>query len=181
MQLLPDASQRCHWWAKLVGLFVHAPCTAVSIWPCCAVPEIVGGAVFSGAGSGANTHTAPTPIACPSGALSPPPPISAISPLEERPTLSPKLGLRPLESLAVSFSPCWVQVEPERVNIHAAPRALLSPLPPISAVLPSEESATLTPNRPSPLSPPPVSFSPCWVQTSPERVNTHAAPALLLS
>ena len=76
----------------------------------------------------------------------------------------------------MSFSPCWVHVDPERVNTHAAPAPPLSPDPPISAVLPSAESATLLPNSPSPVSPVPVSFSPCWVQVDPERVNTHAAP-----
>ncbi len=30
--------------------------------------------------------------------------------------------------------------------------------------------------RPSPLSPAPVSFGPCWLHTPPERVNTQAAP-----
>ena len=194
-QLLPDASQRCHWWVKLVGLFVHDPFTTVNAWPCTALPDTDsdGGSMLTGAVgvSGTNTHAAPTPVACPSGASSPPPPISAVSPSEERPTPSPKLGLRPLESLGVSFSPCRVQAPPERVNTHAAPWKELSPLPPIRAVLPSEESATLTPNWPSPLSPvpssaqpvgqSPTSFAPCWVHAPPERVNTHAAPALLLS
>ena len=137
----------------------------------------------------------------------------------------------------VSFAPCWLQTPPERVNTHAAPVAVSSSGPPISAVLPSAESATLVPNSPSPVSPragelcallgpgrararehprraragvvagaadqrrvavgrraprcsrirlrrsrpPPVSFSPCWVQVEPERVNTHAAPVCRLS
>src|SRR5207249_701374 len=85
---------------------------------------------------------------------------------------------------------CWVQVAPERVKIQAAPMLfaplLLSRGPPISAVLPSEDRATLPPNspplqQPAVLSPPPVSFSPCWVQVEPERVKTQTAPTPLLS
>src|SRR5205807_1279403 len=82
-------------------------------------------------------------------------------------------------SLPVSFVPCWVHVEPERVNAHAAPAPLLSPGPPISAVkaLPSAASATLEPNLPGNLpapgssltSPVPVSFVPCWVAVVSER------------
>src|SRR2546423_1806972 len=92
----------------------------------------------------------------------------------------------PLSPLPVSFSPCWVQVGPARVKIHAAPTpfppgAALSKEPPIRAVLPSAESATPEPNSLVPLAPLPVSFSPCWVQVEPARVNTHAAPAKLLS
>src|SRR5580692_2658900 len=94
-----------------------------------------------------------------------PSPVSPVPSLAQLPAQSP-----------VSFSPCWVQVEPERVNTHAAPLSLSSFQPPISAVSPSADSATIVPNLPSPLSPPPVSFSPCWVQVEPERVNTHAAP-----
>ncbi len=75
-----------------------------------------------------------------------------------------------------SFSPCRVQVESERVNTHAAPTPPLSAGPPINAVSPSAESTTLLPSSPFPVSPVPVSFSPCWVQVESERVNTHAAP-----
>src|SRR5436309_16049851 len=32
-----------------MGLFVHVPWPSVSVWPCWAVPEIVGGAVLAGA------------------------------------------------------------------------------------------------------------------------------------
>ncbi len=82
----------------------------------------------------------------------------------------------PISPVPMSFPPCWVQVEPERVNTQAAPVLPLSSGPPISAVSPSAESATLSPNLPSPVSPVPVSFSPCWLQVEPERVNTQAAP-----
>ena len=33
-----------------MGAFVQAPLTSVSVWPCCAVPVIVGAEVFPGAG-----------------------------------------------------------------------------------------------------------------------------------
>ena len=41
-----------------------------------------------------------------------------------------------------SLSPCWVHVEPLRVNAQAAPAEPLSANPPISAVLPSADRAT---------------------------------------
>src|SRR5271154_3014354 len=87
----------------------------------------------------------------------------------------------PASPLPVSFDPSWVNAVPEWVNTHTAPMRLLSGAPPISAVLPLAESATLPPNSPAPTSPLPVSFAPSWVQVVPERVNTHAAPTLVLS
>jgi hypothetical protein len=55
----------------------------------------------------------------------------------------------------VSFSRCSVHVEPERVYTYAAPMGVRfsgfvvpSPGAPISAVLPSAESATLSPEAP---------------------------------
>src|ERR1700726_1362402 len=136
----------------------------VSFEPCCVhvEPERV------------NTHAAPSLL------LSLSPPTSAVFPSPESATLTPKAAA-PTAPLPVSFAPCWVQVDPERVNTHAAPTKLLSFSPPIRAVLPSADNATLTPNRPAPTSPLPVSFEPCWVQVDPERVNTHAAPTNLLS
>src|SRR5438874_55035 len=113
--------------------------------------------------------------------LSPEPPMSAVLPSEESATLEPSLGA-PLAPTPVSFDPCWVQVEPERVNTHAAPGP--SSGPPTSAVLPSEDSATLKPKllRLRALAPVPVSFGPCWAHfNSVLRVNTHAAPAAPLS
>src|SRR5439155_1088757 len=84
-------------------------------------------------------------------------------------------------SLPVSFAPCWVHFPSERVNTHAEPEP--SSGPPISAVLPSEETATLAPNWTAlrAVAPVPVSFEPCWLHVSPERVNAHAAPTSLLS
>src|SRR5437588_255672 len=49
-QFAPPESQRSHSYAKLVGSLLHDPLCAVSTWPCCAVPVIVGAAVFSGGG-----------------------------------------------------------------------------------------------------------------------------------
>src|ERR1039457_4653916 len=49
------------------------------------------------------------------------------------------------------------------------------------AVLPSAERDTEPPCRASHEAPEPTSLVPCWVQTPPLLVQTHAAPALLLS
>src|SRR5262249_36358695 len=86
---------------------------------------------------------------------------------------------------------CCVQTPPLRVNTHAAPVAprpkgacrshRLSPGPPTIAVFPSEDNATDVPWRALPPASLPTSFLPCCVQTPPLRVNTHAAPVLLLS
>ena len=49
-QLLPALSQRCHWYVYVgVVSLVHVPVLAVSVWPTCGVPLIVGAAVFVGA------------------------------------------------------------------------------------------------------------------------------------
>src|SRR3954454_14365453 len=49
-QLLPAVSQRCHWYVYVgfVSLF-QVPVPAVSVWPTCGVPLIVGAAEFTGA------------------------------------------------------------------------------------------------------------------------------------
>src|SRR5450759_983023 len=49
------------------------------------------------------------------------------------------------------------------------------------AVLPSEERETDLPWNALPTAPVPTSLLPCCVHTPPERVNTHAAPAVPLS
>ena len=48
-QLAPAPSQRRHWNAYPVGELLQEPFEAVSVWPCLAVPEIVGKALFTGA------------------------------------------------------------------------------------------------------------------------------------
>ena len=49
-QLLPAASQRCHWCVSVgAGFPLHVPAFAVSVWPTTAVPLIVGSTVFDGA------------------------------------------------------------------------------------------------------------------------------------
>ena len=48
-QLPPLVLQRNHWYANDVGELLHVPSLAVSICPTVGVPEIVGGAVFTGA------------------------------------------------------------------------------------------------------------------------------------
>ena len=106
--------------------------------------------------------------------------MSAVFPSPDSATLWPWLAL-PTAPVPTSFGPCWVQVVPERVNTHTAPTSPLSPGPPTSAVFPSPDSATLQPWSASPVAPVPTSFGPCWVQRPRERVNTHTAPAKLLS
>src|SRR5439155_803780 len=118
-----------------------------------------------------NTHAAPVLP------LSSSPPIRAVLPSADSATPPPKVPA-PLSSLPVSFEPCCVQVEPERVNTPTAPPLAVTSLqPPIRAVLPSADSATLRPTRLVPVSPLTVSFAPCCVQLEPERVYTRAAPA----
>ena len=57
LQLLPDESQRRHWYAYEIGCVPdHVPGSADSTCPACAVPLIVGSAVLLGAtGAGATT------------------------------------------------------------------------------------------------------------------------------
>ena len=53
VQPLPSASQRRHWYAKVIGSVpVHVAAPAVSVEPSRAVPEIVGAAVFAGGAGG---------------------------------------------------------------------------------------------------------------------------------
>jgi hypothetical protein len=60
---------------------------------------------------------------------------------------------------------------------HAAPVSELSKGPPRMAVLPSPDSATDLPWTAFPTAPVPTSLLPCWVQTPPLRVKTHATPS----
>src|SRR6201999_2290039 len=119
-------------------------------------------------------HAAPVPL------LSRQAPTSPVAPSAESSPFVP-YSLSPSHSLGISFGPCWSQVDPERVNSHAAPLVLSSARPPTRAVSPSAERATLTPNLPSPVSPPPVSFGPCCVQVAPERVKIQPGPWLCSS
>jgi hypothetical protein len=48
-QLFPLGLQRRHWYVNVIGpVPVHAPGSAVRVWPSWAVPEIVGGLAFCG-------------------------------------------------------------------------------------------------------------------------------------
>src|SRR5260221_66921 len=67
------------------------------------------------------------------------------------------------------------------MKTHAAPALELSAGPPRIAVLPSEERATERPCFAFPTAPIPTSLAPCCDQTPALRVNTHAAPAFVLS
>src|SRR4029077_20440588 len=115
-------------------------------------------------------------------------PTSAERPVLDSATVMPNSG-GPLSTSPCQLGPeganCsrWLQVEPARVNRNAVPTSVGSSLPlpgaPISAVSPSDDTATLSPKWPSTRGPPAVSFPPCWVQVDPERVKTQAAPTLL--
>src|ERR1019366_6039625 len=87
--------------------------------------------------------------------------------------------------LPTSFGPCCCQIAPILVNTQAAPTLPLSDGPLMMAVFPSPDNATEVPCstcrlafRTAPL---PTNFEPCWVQTPPLGVNTHAAPKKVLS
>src|SRR5205814_1312116 len=87
----------------------------------------------------------------------------------------------PLAPVPVSFVPCCAHVDSVRLNTHAAPALLLSPLPPTSAMLPSADNATATPCRVDPTPPVPTSFAPCCVHVVRLRVQIHTAPTPVLS
>src|SRR5215469_12097948 len=113
--------------------------------------------------------------------LSPGPPTSAVLPSADSATDWPWLAAPvPAAPVPTSSAPCWLHTPPLRVNTHAAP--VLPAFPPTIAVLPSADSATERPwLAPPPAASVPTSFGPCWLHTSPLRVNTHDAPVPPLS
>src|SRR5471032_576198 len=86
--------------------------------------------------------------AAPKPPLSNAAPIMAVLPSADNATLPANQppSVPPVSSVAVSFAPCCVQVPPERVNTQAAPTPPLSFGPPIRAVFPSPDSATVDAN-----------------------------------
>ena len=129
------------------------------------------------------TTAAPLPARAPTSAVSPSPDNAAPTP---NPSSKPRVPASP--GGAGSIGPCWLQPPPVRVNTQDAAAAN----PVIHAVLPSSDNATLVPKAeiggpPVPFGPlqstvqVPISFGPCWLQVPPSRVNTHTAPAPLLS
>src|SRR5215471_1950485 len=120
-------------------------------------------------------HTAPALL------LSPNAPIRAVLPSPETATEEPCDTLLPAAPAPVSLPPCWLQTPLERVNTHAAPEALLSLKPPSMKVFPSPDTLTAAPCCTLPAAPVPTSLLPCGDHTPLERVNTHTAPASLLS
>src|SRR5260370_1203254 len=80
-----------------------------------------------------------------------------------------------------SLVPCCVHTPPLLVQAHRAPTFPLSFTAPAIAVLPSPERDTDQPCSACPAAPKPTSLAPCWFQTPPLLVQTHAAPAKLLS
>jgi hypothetical protein len=74
--------------------------------------------------------------------------------------------------------PLGSQGSSPRERVHAAPALLSSWGPPINAVLPSEDSATLAPNQPLPASLVPASCLDCWSHVEPAGVRIeHGDPA----
>src|SRR3984893_17758130 len=152
------------------------PCRALptaplptSFLPCC----------FQTSPLRANTHAVPVLLASAHA------PTMAVLPSAESATDIPwpkdKGGSPgPEAPVPTNFLPCCAQTPPLRLKTQAAPVVLLSLGPPTMAILPSPDSATDTPwdHKPPPSSlVVPISLLPCWVQTLPPRVNTHAAPA----
>src|SRR5262249_44039740 len=118
------------------------------------------------------THTAP---AKPSDG----PPTAAVLPSADSATEKPCPARAPPVPTSLA---CWLQNTPTvRMKTHAAPALLLSFGPPTTAVLPAAESATDVPCwMLLPTVSVPNSLA-CWLHAPPLRVNTHAAPAPLLS
>src|SRR5262249_27121625 len=110
--------------------------------------------------------------AAPTELLSVGPPTMAVLPSADSATEKPCWEEK-IAPVPTSFA-CSIQIPPVRVKIHAAP-VIPSSGPPTMAVLPSEDSATEKPGWVSHIPPLPTNL-PCWVQTPPLRVKTHAAP-----
>src|SRR5262245_15940899 len=130
-----------------------------------------------------NTHAAPIL------SWSDQPPMMAVLPSADSATDMPWRAAPPAP-VPMSLLPCWLQTVLLRVNTHAPSARHV----PTMAVLPSADSATEIPwpkgnggcnggcdgGSPARWAPVPTSL-PCCVQTLPLRVNTHAAPVVLLS
>ena len=108
--------------------------------------------------------------AAPRFALSLYPPTMAVLPSALSETLKPRreflVAFAPVKfppSEATNLAPCWLQVDPLRVKIHAAPRNELSADPPTMAVEPSALSETVKPRAAEPLIPVPTNLAPCCV------------------
>src|SRR5262249_8999875 len=106
-----------------------------------------------------------------------PPPVTAV-PLTCQVTACPFVVLYQTMSLRQSPLKSCVAVG-GAANSHGAPALLLSLFPPKIAVV--QDSATEMPCWACPTAPVPTSLFPLWLHTPPLRVNTHAAPAKLLS
>src|SRR2546425_455700 len=68
-QLLTSVVRCGHWEGRARGSFAHLPLCSVSVWPCWAVPVIVGGVSLAGAGPGGATMAVASEVA---GAPEPP-------------------------------------------------------------------------------------------------------------
>src|SRR5664280_237906 len=102
--------------------------------PAAPVPTSLSPCCFQAPAARVNTQTAPTPL------LSPGPPTAAVLPSEDSATAQPWFALA-TAPVPTNLAPVCVHWPPERVNTQAAPVPVLSPGPPMIAVLPSAERA----------------------------------------
>src|ERR1017187_3028946 len=113
-----------------------------NVLPILPLPTSFGPCCFQIVPIRANTQTAPTLP------LSHRPPMMTVFPSPDSATEVPcstyALVFR-AAPVPTNFDPCWVQVLPLRVNTQAAPKKVLSFIPPRMAVLPSSDSATEPP------------------------------------
>jgi hypothetical protein len=95
-QLEEDAGHSAQCSVYVVGLLLHVPWVTVSVWPCSAVPLIVGSAVFAGA-VGEKKAPRPTGLPTPVGPSYPERALHAVAP-EHEPLLPEVTSYRSLES-----------------------------------------------------------------------------------
>ena len=110
--------------------------------------------------------------------LSPDPPTIAVLPSADSATERALRGVSDRAG-ADQLRPCWVQTPPLRVNTHAAPAVELSAWPPTMRGVAVGRTARRRALPGVPTARVPTSFDPCWVQTPPLRVKTHAAPVVV--
>jgi hypothetical protein len=83
----------------------------------------------------------------------------------------------PASGPLLGLTPVTVGAGVGTAKTHAAPTFVLSPGPPITAVVAVEDKATLRPKSAAPEPPVPLSFDPTCAHVEPERWNWKAAPS----
>ena len=106
----------------------------------------------------------------------------AVLPSAERDTEMPWLAT-PTVPVPTSLDPCWVQTPPLLVQNPRGPRTSIvsHTLPTTAAIRRHRRGTRQRPARRTPRRRCRPAWTPCWVQTPPLRVQTHAAPAPPLS